>query len=55
MLKYFIHCQMGISRSAALCIGYLMLLNNCEFEDMYSHVKKNVMLQNLMLDLYVNY
>lgn len=34
-----VHCQMGISRSASIIIGYLMLKKNMSYDDAFMYVK----------------
>lgn len=34
-----VHCNAGVSRSAAVCIGYLMKIMNLSFDDSYKLVK----------------
>lgn len=42
--KILIHCHAGVSRSATLVIGYLMIKHNMSYEQAYIHVrmKRNV-------------
>ncbi len=37
--KVLVHCHQGVSRSTIFCIGYLMYLNNKEYEPMYQYVR----------------
>ena len=37
--KIYIHCVMGISRSASIVIGYLMYMNKLSYNEAYMHVK----------------
>jgi hypothetical protein len=38
-VNIYIHCAMGISRSASIVIGYIMKKNNMSFNDAYKFVK----------------
>jgi len=42
--KVLLHCHAGVSRSAALLIGYLMLKHNMTYDDAFMHIrmKRNV-------------
>lgn len=37
--RILIHCNAGVSRSASVCIAYLMLHRNMDFSTAFSHVK----------------
>lgn len=37
--RILVHCNAGVSRSASVCIAYLMLHRNMNFSTAYSHVK----------------
>ena len=37
--KVYIHCVMGISRSASIVIGYLMYMNKLSYNEAYMYVK----------------
>lgn len=37
--KVLVHCQAGVSRSATVCIAYLMYKNNMTLEDAFDHVR----------------
>jgi hypothetical protein len=37
--RTLIHCQQGVSRSCILCIAYLMLRENMDYEDAFTYVR----------------
>jgi len=39
--KVFVHCKEGVSRSASLCIGYLMFLQNQDFQETCEFVQSH--------------
>ncbi|KAI8926083.1 dual specificity phosphatase, partial [Entophlyctis helioformis] len=39
-LKVLVHCQQGVSRSAALIIAYVMKSQRMGFQDAYAYVKE---------------
>jgi predicted protein tyrosine phosphatase len=39
--KVLIHCQAGISRSASVCILYMMWKNGLDYDQAYEELKKN--------------
>ena len=38
--KVYVHCSLGINRSAAIIIGYLMWKTHSNYDDAYDYVKK---------------
>lgn len=39
-MNVLVHCAGGVSRSASICIAYLMQTNGLSFQDAYLAVKK---------------
>lgn len=37
--KVLVHCQAGVSRSATVCIAYIMYKNNMQLEEAFDHVR----------------
>jgi len=38
--RVYVHCQMGVSRSASIVIAFLMKRFRCSVREAFSHVKK---------------
>ncbi|XP_013420509.1 dual specificity protein phosphatase 2 isoform X1 [Lingula anatina] len=47
--KVLVHCHAGVSRSATICIAYVMQFKKCSLDEAYNHVKtrRNVIAPNL--------